>query len=244
MKNNIIIHVPHSSTYLPRIFYKRIILDKKYIKKENIFMCDYKIDKFLSNRFNIIKFKYSRMFCDVERYKVDSEEEMSKYGMGVVYEKDSNNNKFINIDKKYKDKIIKKYYDKHHNKFNKLVNKILNKYNSCLIIDFHSYSDLFVEKVLNKTNNPDICIGITKEYYSKELTDFTINHFKKYGYSIKINYPYVGTMTPNNKDTRVKSIMIEINKRIYINNNKKLSICMNEYWKKLEIFCKILYIFI
>lgn len=238
MKNKIIIHVPHSSLYLPNEFYKRTTLDKDYIEKENIFMCDYKIDEFLPTNFNIIKFNYSRMFCDVERYKIDELEEMSKYGMGVIYGKDSNNKKFINIDKKYKNKVIRKYYDKHHNKFNKLVQKSLKKYDECYIIDLHSYSDFFVKKVLNKTDNPDICIGITKKYYSKKLTNFTINHFKKYGYSIKINHPYSGTMTPNKKDNRVRSIMIEINKRVYLKNKNKydkLSQCMNEYWNKFMI---------
>ena len=234
MKDKIIIHIPHSSLYLPKEFYNRIILDKEYVEEENKFMCDYKVDLFLPKGFNILKFNYSRLFCDVERYKIDKLEEMSKYGMGVIYEKDSNGNKFINLDKKYKNNIIKKYYDKHHNKFNNLVNETLKKYNICYIIDLHSYSDLFVKKVLNKSNNPDICIGINKEYYSKKLTDFTINHFKKYGYSIKINYPYSGTMCPNKKDDRVKSIMIEINKRIYLNNNNKLLKCMNEYWNNID----------
>ena len=91
-----IIHIPHSSTKLPNIFYDRLLVDKEYIEKENIFMCDYMIDYFVSDRFNnIVKFNYSRLFCDVERYKDDSKEEMFKLGMGAVYTNDSNNKKIV-----------------------------------------------------------------------------------------------------------------------------------------------------
>lgn len=54
-------------------------------------MSDYLVDRFILDSFNnIIKFKYSRMLCDVERYLDDAQEKMSKYGMGALYTKDSN----------------------------------------------------------------------------------------------------------------------------------------------------------
>ncbi len=56
-----------------------------------------------------------------------------------------------------------------------------------------------------------------------EIVNLALNHFQNYGYSVKINYPYSGSIIPNysflNKDYRVKSLMIEINKRIYLKNN-------------------------
>ncbi len=90
MKNKFIIHIPHSSIKLTDEFWKQTILDKDYINKENIFMSDYLIDKFLPNKkeFNIMKFDCSRLLCDVERFKDDNIEEMSKLGMGVIYSKD------------------------------------------------------------------------------------------------------------------------------------------------------------
>lgn len=115
MKSNILIHVPHSSIYLPDEFYKRSLLSKEKIEKENIFISDYLIDTFIPENVNIIKFEYSRMFCDVERFNDNGKETMSKYGMGVIYEKDHNGNNFIILDDKYKENIIKNIYDEHHN---------------------------------------------------------------------------------------------------------------------------------
>ena len=206
----------------------------KNFNKENIFICDYLVDKFIPNNFNnIIKFKYSRMFCDVERYLDESKEEMSRYGMGVLYTKDSNSKVFVNRQKD--EKLTIDLYKKHHEELDNMVERILSKYNNCFIIDLHSFSDEFVYKMFNKKNNPDICIGINNNY-DKELLEKTINHFNSYEYSIKINYPYSGSII-SNRFPEVNSMMIEINKRIYLNNQNnfdKFYKCMMEYWELLK----------
>ena len=199
-------------------------------------------DKLIPSRCHKLIFKYSRLFCDVEKFKDDSKEIMSKKGMGVIYTNDCNN--VITIpNKKYKKKIIKSYYDKHHNKLNKMVTEIIKKHHKCIIVDFHSYSDEVVEKLFNSKNNPDICIGIDNIYTDKKLSNFTMNHFKKYGYSVEINQPYSGTIIPNKyfnkKEEALSSIMIEINKRIYLNSKEdfyKLKNCIEDYYNIIKLF--------
>ena len=231
-----IIHIPHSSLEMPNMFLEKLILPLDYIQKENMFISDYLIDKFIPNDFkNIVKFGYSRLFCDVVRYLDDSKEKMARIGMGVLYTKDSNGSIFIKYDKDYKNKVIKSYYKKHHNKLNNLTKKILNKYGKCYIIDLHSFSDEFVYKVLGLKDNTDICIGINESGYDKKLLDFTVSFFKKQGYTVKINYPYNGSLTPNIKDNNIYSMMIEINKRVYLNNNYNIFYnCMMNYYDKIK----------
>ncbi|MBQ6477536.1 MAG: N-formylglutamate amidohydrolase [Bacilli bacterium] len=235
--NKFIIHVPHASLEVPEEFTDKLLVDRKYFDKENIFICDYKVDDFIPNNFNnIVKFNYSRMFCDVEKYLDDSKEVMSKYGMGAVYTKDSNGKEFIKVDDKYKEEVISKYYKKHHKELDKIVGKVLSNYKDCFIIDLHSFSDEFVYKMFNKKNTPDICIGINKDNYDKELLVKTINFFKSNNYSIRVNYPFSGSIT-SNKYPEVKSIMIEINKRVYLddkNNYNKFHNCMMNYYKILK----------
>ena len=231
-----IIHIPHASLEIPNSFKKRLIIDNKNFIKENIFISDYRIDEFIPKKFpNIVKFNYSRLFCDVERYLDDEQEEMSKYGMGAIYSKDSNNKEFIKLDNKYKQFIINNYYKKHHEELDSKVEELLIKYNECFIIDLHSFSDEFVNKMFNKKNNPDICIGINKSNYDINILEKTINHFNSYGYSVMINSPYSGSII-SNKYPEVKSIMIEVNKRIYlddINKYNKFYNCMMEYYNML-----------
>ena len=229
-----IIHIPHSSLKVPESFKNKLTISINKFNEENLLMCDYLIDRFVPDNFNnIIKYKYSRMYCDVERYINDSKEEMSKYGMGVIYTHDSDGNMFIKRTKKEREVIINDY-KKHHNKLDNLVEEKLEKYNNCFIIDLHSFSDEFVYKLFKKENNPDICIGINNNY-DKKLTEITINYFKSYGYSVMINYPYSGSII-SNKYPNVKSIMIEVNKSVYLNNKdnyNKFYECMMNYYKEL-----------
>ncbi len=47
-------------------------------------------------------------------------------------------------------------------------------------------------------------------------------YFKGYGYSVAINRPFAGCIVPTafyQKDQRVMSVMIEINRRLYIDHD-------------------------
>ena len=228
-----VIHIPHASLDVPQVFKRNLTISYYNFQRKNIFISDYLVDKFVPNNFsNIVKFNYSRMFCDVEKYLDDSKEVMSKYGMGVLYTKDSNGKKFANREK---EKWIINIYKSHHKKLDSMVGEVLSKKGNCFIIDLHSFSDEFVYKMFNKKNTPDICIGINKNY-DKELLLKTIKHFKKHNYSVKINYPFSGSIT-SNKYSEVKSIMIEINKRVYLKSIKDFNEfynCMMEYYNLLK----------
>lgn len=245
-KNNLIIHIPHSSLEYPSFFEERLTIDRKKFNYENIFTSDYLVDRFIPNNFgNIVKFEYSRLFCDVEKFKDDKLEEMSKVGMGVIYEKVSSGDNFIRLDNDYKKLVIEKYYDKYHKQLDDLTTDILKNNDKCFILDLHSFSDEFVKLVLNLENNPDICIGFNDTFRDDELISETIEHFKGYGYSVELNYPYSGSLVPNKyfniDDDRIKSLMIEVNKRIYLKNNMvfdnqkglKLKECMDDYYNNV-----------
>ena len=98
-----------------------------------------------------------------------------------------------------------------------------------------------VKKLFNITNTPDICIGIDNSYVNEKIINFTIEHFKHYGYSVEINYPYKGTIIPNKflnkKENRLSSIMLEINKRVYLNNKYdfyNFKQCIIDYYNKIQ----------
>lgn len=167
--------------------------------------------------------------------------------MGIVYKNDSNGKPFIALDKNYQKQVLE-YYDDYHKDLNDITKRIIEKYSACLIIDLHSFSDEYVYKLFNKTNCPDICIGINYDYDSFILK-LTVNHFKKRGYSVDINYPYSRTIIPSNylykSNTGIISIMIEINKCIYLNDKyneldllktKKLKHCLYSLYRKYKLY--------
>ena len=217
----VLLHMPHISIKVPRKFFNGLIIPKDLFRKYNLEMSDIGIDELFKDYKCIkIKPKYSRLFCDVERFRNDNDEIMSKYGEGVVYTNTYDGILFHKHDEKYKNKVLR-YYDKYHKNLDKITKKLLRKDDSLLIIDCHSFSDKMASFFFKKPF-PDICIGIEKDYYDKKIVDYVVNKIKKLGYSYKINYPYKGSLVPNciyNKKVKYKkvvSIMLEINKKTYL----------------------------
>ena len=69
--NSILFHVPHSSLKIPKQYWNICVKDKKYIKNINIFLSDYLTDKLIPSNCHKLVFRYSRLFCDVEKFKDD-----------------------------------------------------------------------------------------------------------------------------------------------------------------------------
>ncbi len=76
MKNKIVLHIPHSSLKLTREFVNvEKLLTKKEVQKFNLQMTDlYTHELFKSLSCPIIKAKYSRICCDVEKFSDDEKE--------------------------------------------------------------------------------------------------------------------------------------------------------------------------
>lgn len=102
----------------------------------------------------------------------------------------------------------------------------LNANDSALILDCHSFSDIPLPYEPNQDDRPDICIGTDDYHTPQKLTDYVMHYFERQGYSVAINSPYSGSIVPlryYQKDERVKSIMVEVNRRLYLEpgTNKK-----------------------
>lgn len=224
--NNIVLHIPHSSLKLPIRFYKNCIIDKAIINKFNKDITDLYTDELFKNKkHKDIKTKYSRIYCDVEKFADNNKEIMAQFGMGFVYTHTNNGVQFIKPTTKYKDKIYSNYYINHHNKLDKIVSSALEK-GPTILIDCHSFSHDIIMLEDKKNNLPDICIGFDNLYYNERLVNHISSYFENLGYSTKFNYPYSGTIIPNKylqeKSDNLYTVMIEINKKLYLddNNNK------------------------
>lgn len=76
----IIIHVPHVSLDVPRCFYEGLLIKKNVFHKYNLEMADIGLLELLKDyNYKVVYPKYSRLYCDVERFADDSKEVMSKY---------------------------------------------------------------------------------------------------------------------------------------------------------------------
>jgi N-formylglutamate amidohydrolase len=220
MKKKLILHIPHSSTNLPLL--EGFLADAETLEKEVLKLTDwYTEDLFCSNEEEMIVAEFSRIFCDPERFTDDSQEVMAQYGMGVLYEKNDHGDVIRVVTPALKEKVLLDYYWKHHHKFSAAVNNQLNSFGKAVIIDCHSYPSKPLKRDLDKNpKRPDFNIGTDAFHTPKKLVDLSISFFEKAGYTLGIDWPYKGSIVPlehDQKNKNVSTIMLEINRALYLN---------------------------
>lgn len=236
MRKETILHIPHSSYYIPEKYKKLFFLSDKGLSSEQIKMSDSFTDElFAADGITKLIFPVSRLICDVERFRNENDEEMTKQGMWVCYNLTSDLKPLKKVSKNHKKEILKKYYDKHHQYFNKLTEQKLKEFGRCLIIDAHSFSSVPLPYELHaEKSRPDICIGADDFHTPKEVVEYLNNSFTTLGYQTGINNPFCGAIVPikfYGKNKAVKSVMIEVNRSLYMDEQTGLK---NKYFLKTK----------
>ena len=231
---NIILHVPHSSSSFPS--------ESKYtfndLDNEERLLIDYFTDELFvpekTEHISSVVFPHCRLYGDVERLINDP---LEKDGLGISY------SRWVPCKDRH-GKVLRYYserseafalYTDFHSEVSK---KIAEMSGSILLIDCHSFSAL--PNLLNSNPpNIDICIGYNDDETcpNKVVIGNIVQYFKSLGYKIGINEPFSNSKTFS-VPVAYHSVMIEINKRIYMNEN---TIEKNEGFKKLKQDIKGLY---
>ena len=90
----------------------------------------------------------------------------------------------------------------------------------CLIIDGHSFPAWPLPYELQQTAfRPDFCLGTDDFHTPEELVERVEKELESYGYSTARDQPFSGTIVPMQhyrKNQRVQSLMIEINRWLYL----------------------------
>ena len=215
----LILHVPHAATSLPN--QEGFICNKEKIQQEITKLTDWHTDDlFHSETDEMIVAPFSRIFCDVERFENDDEEVMSKVGMGVLYVRFDNDELLRTVTPELREEVIQNYYRPHHNALTLAVQTQLDLEGSCLIVDCHSFPSTPLLKGIDQSSSrPDFNIGTDAFHTPQNLIDQAAAYFNDKGYSLGVDWPYSGTIVPMafyKKDKRVQSIMLEVNRKLYL----------------------------
>lgn len=208
--NKLLLAIPHSSTKLMDLELKNPLISD--IKKESILNADlYTNELFdsldLKNNTMKVVFDISRYSVDVERYWDNDKEVCYNKGKGKFYTKLDNGliyRKECDITSDYNEKYF--YY---HNTLKDMIeNKLCN-----FLIDCHSFNDF-------NNKHADFCIGFNndKTKPSQKLIDNICTLLSKFNKTFSFNFPYSGSMAVNT-NKKYKSLMIEVNKNLYLKNN-------------------------
>lgn len=198
--SKIVLNVPHASTARAFDDWSGAFYMAPTVNKWTDWFTDL---LFNSDDVDMVRFPYSRFFCDVERLVDDPLEDK---GQGIVY---TNFNEFEkDLTPEVKEEAMMMY----HQYIEKVSGEIED---GTLLIDCHS----FPASLVYGREPVDICIGYNEDWSKpeRETIDFICGFLTAAGYKVKENYPYSNSLTPLDKDyCHYKSIMIEVNKKVYM----------------------------
>ena len=209
MYQNIVLHIPHSSTVVPENLEKQHRDAVRSLRENSFNLVDYFTDSlFLPDkehpRMPSIVAPCMRILVDMERMPDDP---LEAKGFGIV-------SKWA-LDlygEAFRKQALCWYIEYHRSAMMQL-----NALKKPLLIDCHSFSAL-PTPLCAFPPNIDICIGWNKDETrpTQKVLDLVISYFANLGYSVGLNEPFSNSKTfPGATDYH--SLMIEINKRCYMN---------------------------
>ncbi len=220
-----IAHIPHGSTFIPQYIWRSLLLSDPDLKKELILMTDsYTPELFagiaISGGLALVN-NFSRLVVDPERFEKDEEEIMASRGMGAIYTKTAYQQSLRkDLSEKEKEEMLVAYFRPYHEALRNEVQKMLEQFEQCLIIDCHSFPSKPLPYELDQSiNRPDICIGTDPFHTPNGLITLIQSFCEASGINVAIDKPFAGTYVPLThlgKDKRVASIMIEVNRSLYM----------------------------
>jgi len=221
----LLVHIPHSSTYIPPEMKDSFLLSDDKLRDEILRLTDRYTDEMFSCVVELggvsVRYNYSRLVLDPERFRDDEKEDMAKKGMGVVYTKTSDGEDLREINVNERDLLLQNIYDPYHRAITEEVQNLLNNFDRCLIIDAHSFPAIPLPfEIFQEIRRPQICLGTDAYHTPEDLIEFIRSFFEETNLTTKLNEPFPGSYVPIkflNRDKRVKSIMIEINRELYMN---------------------------
>lgn len=245
MDSKIILHFPNTSASIPDN--SGYVVSDDSLKKEALLSTDLHIDDIFSFGGGIpVKANSNRIFCDVERLVDDEQEMMSQVGMGTIYTNSDDGIELRKVSSDLKAEILGDYYP-HHQRLMDIVEEHLSLHNEAIIIDCHSFRNKPFGRDLNKeTPRPDFFIGTDDFHTPRSLYKLSAVILKALGYRVKVNTPYSGSIIPMRhylKDKRVISLMIEVNRDLYLasgsnEKNERYKVVKSDIHKLLTTISK------
>ncbi len=234
-----VLHIPHSSKRVPAETRQTILLDDAALDGELLRMTDAYTDELFPItpvEAGRVIFSLSRLVCDVERFTSDENEPMAARGMGVTYTRTSVGGVLrAQPDPADRQKCLDRWYWPHHSKLEHLVKDVAERSGLCLIVDCHSFPSVALPYELDQTSpRADICIGTDQVHTPAAVRDAVTAAAQAEGYSVALDAPFSGALVPlasYRRDPCIMSVMIEVNRRLYMDENTGLR---NETFEKVR----------
>ena len=225
----LIVHIPHSSIFIPESERLTFCLSDQELKEELLLMTDRFTDDLFSKAVELggtlFVNRVSRFVFDPERFPDDESEPMAIKGMGAVYTKTSRGNplRVNNFSLDDRRRVMDQYFNPYSKALEEEVTKTLKIFGKCFILDGHSFPSIPQPYENPDSNRPDICIGFNSFHTSSDIVTKIENICKSNNYASGRNEPFSGSYVPLKyfqKESKIKSLMIEVRRGTYMNESE------------------------
>ncbi len=230
MTSPVILHVPHASRVIPSDVRGGIVLSDSALEVELDRMTDSFTDLIADQAASavtesglpqptIVAAHVSRLVVDVERF-TDGTEPMERVGMGPIYTRTHDQQV---LRETTDPSLLDRWFHPHALAVEQAVTTALETHDRAVVIDVHSYPThrLPYETTPEDAPRPPVCLGVDDDHTPAWLVDAAEHAFE--GYGVAINTPFAGAYVPlkyYQSDTRVFSIMIEIRRDQYMDEQR------------------------
>ena len=147
---------------------------------------------------------------------------MAAHGMGVVDQRTCRQTRLRRpLTTHERHALLERWYRPHHRALTSAVATVLQAWDTCLIIDAHSFpSTPLPYEADQDPDRPDICIGSDAFHTPPAFVRLAVALCRETGWSVAVNRPFAGALVPMpyfGNDPRVRALMIEVNRRVYLN---------------------------
>lgn len=224
----VVLHVPHDAKDIPADVRSQFCVGDEELEAELLRMTDHLTHRLYADGLagaTVVRAPVSRLVVDAERFASDADEPMAARGMGVVYTATSDGKPLrrpIRADERQA--LLDRHYHPHHARLEAAVAAALDGHGRCLILDCHSFPNkaLPYERADPAAIRPEICIGTDDFHTDAALAHAFRRAFEARGWTVATNTPFGGAIVPTafyRKDQRVSSIMLEVNRRLYLDES-------------------------
>ena len=217
MYKSIILHIPHASSNFD--FADQEQLESVWLSQAEPLIDWYTDILFMPSdhdeRIIPLVFDTCRTLVDVERMCYDP---LESKGLGITaYSLLCGVNVRENKDEDIR--YMKKYLDHQY----RLAHILVENHDS-LLIDCHSFSSrpTILQPDVSRNQDVDICIGFNEDITKpdNDTLDIVEQHFSEKGYKVSFNVPFSNSKTVDTP-AKYKSLMIEINKSLYMDESTR-----------------------
>ncbi len=220
----VVLHVPHAVTLIPKAVLADFVINAESLRREVDRITDHYTDELFRLPEEVattIAYPVSRLVADPERFEDDAQESMAAVGFGAVYMNRTDLGPLRRpLSNEEREARLDEFYRPHHQRLTSAVRAALDLWGKCLIIDCHSFSAAPLLYEPDQTpERPDYCVGTDEWHTPPDLVEAACRSLRAAGRSVEVDRPYGGAIVPMEfyrKDRRVASVMIEVNRRLYL----------------------------